>query len=95
MDLGASPFTAQMSSATSSSTTGGRDQPWPRGWRLRGLAIAISDFGRSHLMAFGTEDCWEAIQVVRYGVEPEALPSTATDRILTHPYPVRGPAPCI
>jgi glycosyltransferase involved in cell wall biosynthesis len=36
------------------------------------FAVAISDFGRSQLMAMGTEDRWDDIHVVRCGIEPEA-----------------------
>ena len=37
------------------------------------FAIAISDFGRSQLMAVGSEDRWQDIHVVHCGIEPEAF----------------------
>jgi colanic acid/amylovoran biosynthesis glycosyltransferase len=38
------------------------------------FAVAISDFGRSQLMALGSDDRWDDMHVVRCGIDPEAFP---------------------
>ncbi len=37
------------------------------------FAVAISDFGRSQLMALGAEERWPDIHVVRCGIDPDAV----------------------
>lgn len=51
----------------------------PEKVRSADFAVAISDFGRSQLMAFVGEDHWSKLHVVHCGVEPDRYPPRARD----------------
>jgi glycosyltransferase involved in cell wall biosynthesis len=44
------------------------------------FAVAISDFGRSQLMAVADDERWNDIHVVHCGIDPEAFPVSSTGR---------------